>query len=262
MSALLAAFWAEWLKARRSKVTWLTAAGFMILPLVDGLFMIILKDPEKARGMGLISTKAQLTAGSADWPSFFNILSQGQAMGGAILFAMITAWVFGREFSDRTAKELLALPTPRGVIVAAKFLLIALWGLALSLMIYVVGLGIGFVVEIPGWSVALALSNAQGVLFTALLTLMLMPFVALSASAGRGYLPALGWMILTLALGNILSVLGWGDWFPWAVPMLISGMGEMPADQGLVHSYVMVTLAFVAGTAAIFTWWRNADQTR
>jgi ABC-2 type transport system permease protein len=123
MNALLSAFWAETLKARRSKVSVLTAAGFLILPLMAGLFMIILKDPERARAMGLISVKAQLAAGVADWPTFFGMLTQGTAIGGAFLFAIITAWVFGREFSDRTAKELLALPTPRAVIVGAKFIL-------------------------------------------------------------------------------------------------------------------------------------------
>jgi hypothetical protein len=50
-------------KARRSKVSLLTAAGFSLFPIIDGLFMFILKDPERARAMGLISVKAQLTAG-------------------------------------------------------------------------------------------------------------------------------------------------------------------------------------------------------
>jgi ABC-type transport system involved in multi-copper enzyme maturation permease subunit len=262
MTAFLAAFRAELLKARRARITWLIALGFLILPLVDGLFMIILKDPEQARALGLISTKAEIMAGTADWPAFFSILLQGQAMGGAILYALITAWVFGREFSDHTAKELLALPTPRGTIVAAKLGLIALWGLGLSLFIFLVGLGVGMAVEIPGGSVALALSSGLDVLHIAALTLMLMPFVALLASAGRGYLPPLGWMILTLALGNIISLLGWGDWFPWAVPMLISGMGDTHGVQGLLHSYVVVALAFAVGAGSLFAWWRWADQNR
>jgi ABC-2 type transport system permease protein len=72
--------------------------------------MIILKDPEAARSMGLISAKAQMVAGVADWPTYYNVLAQAVAVGGGILFAIIAIWVFGREFSDRTAKELLALP--------------------------------------------------------------------------------------------------------------------------------------------------------
>ncbi len=109
--------------------------------------LIILKDPEAARSMGLIGSKAQLVAGVADWPTFFNVLGQAVAVGGAIVFAIITAWVFGREFSDRTAKELLALPTPRESIVAAKFVVIAGWTLAFTVLVFLIGLGVGSLVD-------------------------------------------------------------------------------------------------------------------
>ena len=89
MNNFSSALWAEILKMRRSKVPLFTSIGFFILPLVGGLFMIILKDPEAAKSMGLISTKAQITMGTADWSAFFNLLSQGTAIGGMILFSII-----------------------------------------------------------------------------------------------------------------------------------------------------------------------------
>ena len=148
--------------------------------------MIILKNPEQARAMGLIGVKAQLAGGVADWPTYLDILLQGSAIGGAILFSFITARVFGREFSDHTVKELLAIPTPRSVIVGAKFVLIALWIFALTILIFVIGLGIGMAVDIPGWSSDLVRSTFGSLLLIAFLNLLLMPFVALFASAGRG----------------------------------------------------------------------------
>jgi ABC-2 type transport system permease protein len=91
---------------------------------------------------------------------------------------------------------------------------------------------------------------------------MLMPFVALFASAGRGYLPPLGWAFLTLALAQIAIVLGWGGWFPWSVPALLSGMSDQGAEPIEIHSYMVVLLAFVAGIAGTFSWWQNSDQAR
>ena len=127
MNAYFSALWVETLKARRSKVPLLTAVGFSLAPFVGGLFMVILKDPEAARSMGLISTKAQIVAGTAEWSTMFNILAQAVGVGGAIVFAILAAWVFGREFSDRTLKDLLAIPTSREAIVAAKLTVIAVW---------------------------------------------------------------------------------------------------------------------------------------
>ena len=262
MNGFLSSLWAETLKMRRSKVPPFTALGFSIAPLVGGLFMIILKDPEAARSMGLISAKAQLTAGVADWPTFFSILSQAVAVGGAILFAIVTAWVFGREFSDRAVKELLALPTSRDAIVAAKFVVVAAWTSIMSLLIFLIGLIVGNLVVIPGWSQELFRSASIDVLGSAALTIALLPFVALLASIGRGFMPPFGWTVLTVALAQIAAITGWGDWFPWSVPALFSGAAGPRAELVGMHSYVIVILASLAGLAATFYWWRSADQTR
>jgi len=267
MNAARAAFWAEALKARRSRVPLATAAAFSIFPVIGGLFMIIMKDPERARALGLIGAKAQLlSAGAADWPSYFGFLSVGTAAAGAILFAFITAWVFGREFSDHTAKELLAVHTPRQVIVGAKFALTAVWILGLTLLLYSLGLGIGAAVGLPGWSVELAWGSFWTLMVTAGLTSLLMPCVAWFASAGRGFLPPLGWAFGTLGLAQVAGVMGWGDWFPWAVPGQFSLMfsvvyGERAQSVG-PHSYILVLLTFVVGLAATFVWWLKADQSR
>jgi ABC-2 type transport system permease protein len=260
MNHYKAAFWMETLKARRSKVSWGASLGFLILPLVGGLFMIILKNPEQAQALGIISVKAQLVGGSADWPTFFDILLQGMAIGGSIVFAFIVAWVFGREFSDHTIKELLAIPTSRETIVGAKFTLTALWMLGLTIVIFVVGVAVGTAVDIPGWSSNLAWTTLASMLIIAVLLFMLMPLVALFATAGRGYLPALGWAIATLVFAQIAAVLGWGDWVPWSVPMMISGMAGPGTEQVGLHGYATVLFVFVSGLALTFGWWRHADQ--
>jgi ABC-2 type transport system permease protein len=262
MNNFPAALWTETLKMRRSKVPLFTAIGFSIVPLVGGLFMIILKDPEAAKSMGLISAKAQLMAGVADWTGFFNIIAQAVAVGGAILFAIVTAWIFGREFSDRTAKELMALPTSRETIIGAKFVVVAVWTFALSLFVFGFGLVIGKWVVIPGWSTELLRTAFVDILGSAVLTIMLLPFVALAASMGRGYLPAFGWTIFTVAMAQIAAVTGWGDWFPWSIPALFSGAVGPRVEQLGLHSYMIIILSSIIGLAATFYWWRNADQTR
>ena len=69
MNNLSHAIWVETLKARRSKMPPLTALAFMLAPFAGGFFMFIMKDPELARRLGIISLKAQIVAGSADWPT-------------------------------------------------------------------------------------------------------------------------------------------------------------------------------------------------
>jgi ABC-2 type transport system permease protein len=98
------------------------------------------------------------------------------------------------------------------------------------------------------------------------LTSLLMPFVALFASVGRGYLPPLGWAFGMLGMAQVAGLMGWGDRFPWAVPAMVSMMfsvvyGKDAQPVGTL-SYLLVALTFLVGTAATFAWWRSADQSR
>ena len=262
MTYFTSALWAETLKVIRSKALLFTALGFSMAPIVGGLFMIIVRDPEAARSMGLISAKAQIAMGAADWPTFFSFEAQAVAAGGMVLFSIITIWVFGREFSDHTVKELLALPTSRETIITAKFIVILVWSLALTLLIFGIGLVVGTLVVIPGWSVELLRTSFTSIIGAAVLTLPLMSFVALLASVGRGYMPPFGWTIFTLVFANIAAIMGWGDWFPWAIPGLFSGAAGPRTEQLGPHSYVIVILTSIVGLAATYYWWRNADQTK
>jgi ABC-2 type transport system permease protein len=240
MSAFRAALWAEGLKARRSRLGWAVSAAILLLPAVDGLFMGILKNPEQARAMGLITLKARLLVGSADWQTFLQFLLQGTAAAGAMLFAFITTWVFGREFSDHTVKELLAIPTRRETIVASKLVLAAVWAMVLALF----------------------QDTLTGFLLATTLTIMLMPLVALVASASRGYLAPLGWALGTMVLAQLSAVLGWAEYFPWAVPALATGALGPRVEQVGLHSYVAVLLACLVGIVGTLLWWRSADQSR
>lgn len=258
---LRAAIATEFLKAHRSRVPWGVAAGFSVAPLVIGLFMIILKDPEAARALGLLGLKAQLTAGTADWPTFWSLLGQAVTIGGAILFAFLTAWVFGREFADRTVRGLLASPTPRRAIVLAKAIVVAAWATAISGWVLVVALAIGMLVGLPGWSTAGAGSAVAGIALGTILTIGLQSFTALLAGVGRGYIAPLAWAVATIAASQILAVLGWGAWFPWSVPAILAGAGGAEVEQVAAGGVVVVVLAAVVGFGATVAWWERADQT-
>ena len=251
----------EFLKSRRSRVPWGVAVGFSVAPLVMGLFMVILKDPEAARALGLLGAKAQLTAGTADWPTFLELLGQAVAIGGAILFAFLAAWIFGREFADRTVRSLLSSPTPRRTIVVAKAIVIATWGLAISTWVLALGLGIGALVGLPGWSTAAAVGSVAAIALAAILTIGLQTGAAFFAGLGRGYIAPLAWAVAMFALSQILAVLGWGAWFPWSVPAILAGAGGAQVEPVTPVAVAFVALVALAGLLATIAWWERADHT-
>jgi ABC-2 type transport system permease protein len=261
MNNLWPAIWVELLKARRSRVPLVTVVGFSLAPFAGGFFMVVMKDPDLARRLGIISAKAQIVAGTADWPTYLGILAQATAIGGFILFSLIASWVFGREYSDRTVTDLLALPTPRSVIVLAKFILIGLWSAALTAVIYLIGLGVGAAVALPPTSADIFWKGTVTVAMTATLTILLVTPIAFFGSAGRGYLPPVGAAILAVILAQVIAAAGWGEYFPWSIPALYAGMAGPASAQLGATSYIVVILTGLTGLIATFLWWELVDQT-
>ena len=252
----------ELLKLRRSKVTWLTWLAFSIAPVVDGLFMWILKEPDRARALGLLGAKAQVAGGSADWPSFFAALAQMTGVGGMILTAVITTYVFGREYADGTAKNMLALPVRRESFVVAKLIVVALWFAVLVAAIFVEGVVIALALDLPGFSSGLLGRAARDVALCAAMCCLLVPPVAWIATLGRGYLPPLGFAIFTLVLGNVFAATGWGKWFPYSIVPLYTGIAGPRVSVLEPGSYAVVLLLFAAGIAATVWQVRSADDTQ
>ncbi len=265
MNGFTGAFAVELLKARRSRIPWAFAVAFSLFPAVGGFFMLILKDPERARQLGLLGAKAQLAAGTADWPTFVAFESQAVTIGGAILFAFLFAWIFGREFADRTVRDLVACPTSRSAIVIAKVAVGCVWSMATVAWVLVLTLAIGLAIDalvgLPGWSGVVVLQGLEGAAAAAIMTIALQSFTAFFAGVGRGYIPGLAWAVLAVFLAQILAALGWGAWFPWSVPALVSGAAGPDAEAVSAGGVAIVAVTAFLGLVATLLWWRRADQT-
>ncbi|MFI9811312.1 ABC transporter permease [Saccharothrix variisporea] len=262
MSRLVVAVRVEALKTRRSRVPVATAAAFAFAALVGGLFMFVLQDQRRARSLGLLGAKATLAGAEADWPGYFAMLAQTAAVGGTVLFGLVVVWLFGREFSQGTVKDLLALPTSRTTIVVAKFVVAAGWCLLLTVQLAVLGLAVGAVLGLPGWNAGIALTALLRLLAVAGMTVAVMSPVALAASAGRGYLSGIAAVIATVFLAQVVAALGHGHHFPWSVPALFSGVaGPDRAMPGAI-GFGLVALVGIGGVLGTAWWWRDADQDR
>lgn len=240
----------EILKLRRSAVPWLTLAAYLFMGLVVGLMLWMVAHPGVAASLGLLGQKASIsTAGfAADWPGLLAMFAEMSGIGGMIVFSIIVSYVFGREYAEGTAKNILGLPIERGVFVAAKLIVAGLWFAVLTLVLVAECLGVGFALGLPGFSWGAFLGEAGRIILAALLTFALGPSVAWVAMAGSGYLAPLGYMIFTLVLGTIFGVTAWAPWVPWSIVPLYSGLAG-PRASGLAAGSWFAMLAFFALTA-------------
>jgi len=259
MNNLSDMIWIELRKAVRSRMPLWTALGSLLMPLGIAFLIFVSKNPEISQKLGLVSAKANLVAfAGTDWPAYFVVFGEAIGAGGLFLFILIISWVFGREFTDGTLKDMLAVPVQRGSIVLSKYIVAALWSEAMTLVIFIAGLIMGVLLKLPGGSLSVLLHFSVIVMITSLMAIaVVMPF-ALLASMGQGYLLPIGVAFLMALMINLMQIMGWGEYFPWAIPVLYSEGKTQLAPL----SYWIVFLTGLTGLYTTYLWWKYADQNR
>jgi ABC-2 type transport system permease protein len=253
----LAAVSAEWVKVRRSKLPLATFGAFTVAAAIGALFMSVLADPTRAARLGAAGQKAQLSNLTPDWSGLLGFLGQVVAVGGLLVFSFVAAWVFGREFSDGTQRYLLALPVPRGTVVAAKVAVVAVWCAALTAWLLGLGLALGVLLGLPGGDPAVVASGVGRAVGAAALMILAVAPVPLVACLGRGYLAPIGAALGALVVAQVAAALGAGGLVPWSIPAVAVGLAP-GTDLGPAGCAVAV-LTGVAGTGGTLAWWRRGD---
>jgi ABC-2 type transport system permease protein len=257
-----AALATEWLKFRRSPLPWMTAVACTIGVAVAALFMFIGSDPQRARALGIIGAKAQLAGLDPTWRGYLGLLSSVAAIGGVLIFGMTMVWIFGREFADHTAKDLLALPTSRTSIVAAKLLVATAWALTLTAYLCLGGIAAGAALALPGWNGVNVAEGILRIIVTAATTIALTATFAYASSRGRGYLPGVLALFAVLFTAQVVAALGYGHWYPYAIPAIYAGMaGPDQPPAGVVGFTGVAVIAIVFVTLTVRRW-NHTDHTR
>src|SRR5699024_5764345 len=83
--------------------------------------------------------------------------------------------------------------------------------------------------------------------------------VAFFASIGRGYLAALGFIVVILMFSQFVTVIGYGDYFPWAIPALMSGMAGIKSSSLTIYTWGIILLVSALGVCLTVYRWLFAD---
>lgn len=262
MRAQSRALKAELLKIKYSPIIWVTFVAFALAPIMGIVFIVIIRNPDTLAKASGLNAKAQMMNFTVSWDSYMSILTQAVGVGGVLIFGFVSSWIFGREYSDGTAKDLLSLPTSRSKILNAKFIIYVIWCFVLVLSNLLIGLLLGLIFKLPSLDSILMSSQLIDYFITTLITVLIGTPIAFFAIWGKGYLAPLGFVALTLVIAQIIGATGYGSYFPWSIPGLYSGAGGEYKNQLSALSYLILLITCIVGYVATTLFWQKADQTK
>ena len=251
-----AALTVEWWKVRRASVVLVTTLLLVLAVPLLGLAMLLVAE---GGGVGAVAAKADLLLTGDGWVGYLGLVGQVAAAAMFVGAGVVVAWVFGREHAEGTFAALYAAAVPRRAVAAAKLVVVAGWAVVVALAVTGVALVAGVLADVGAepWGV-IAPGLGRLLVVAASTTLLAVP-VGWVASAGRGYLPAIGAVVVVLAVAQVVVLLGAGSWFPFAIPGLlaVSGAEGVPSPGAL--GIALAVLSVVGGGAATVWWWHRAE---
>ncbi|MBD5786089.1 ABC transporter permease [Cellulosimicrobium terreum] len=243
--------------ARSSLVRIATAVVVLAVPLLA----VGLAAAAEGGGESTIALKLRPMVPGAGWDAVTG--TTGQVLTVAVLLAtgFVVSWTFGREPAEGTVEPLLMGYPSRGETASSKLLAVTVWAVACVaaavVVTVVLGLGSGFAsgagTGTPWPGAARATVGGMLAALTAL------PF-GLLATWGKDPLAGVGGVLGAVVVTQVVTVLGAGGWFPWAVPGLWLGMGgaDVPVSGWQLAT---VPLLAAAGWVATTAWWQRAELT-
>lgn len=251
-----AAIRTEWWKLRRSPVTLVaTALIGVVIPAMGLGFQAV----ASGGGSGPLARKAGAMLVGDGWFGYLGAIEQIAAAAAFLGAGVVVTWVFGREHVDRTFSSLFALATPRRAIAGAKFVVLTCWLVSLSMLMTAVAAGLGLLAGVgpfhPG-TVTPELARLFAVVLAS--TVLALP-VGWIASVGRGYLPAVGALVLVIAAAQVSVLFGMGAWFPFAVPGLLAVAGSAGIPVPNAVQFALVPATALLGVLLTVRWWHRAE---
>ena len=248
-----AAISVEWLKLRRSPIAWTTAVLVgLVVPAMTAGFMAAARLGPSDKPVAIKINAMLIGEG---WTAYLGMLTQILSVAMVMGAGFVISWAFGREFTDHTVASLFALPTSRATIAAAKFVVLAIWAAGVCAIVLVAAFALAPVagLPLPGLDDNGA---ALKVLAVGVTGALLATPMALVASVARGALPAIATLILIVVATQIVTLVGFGSWFPYAVPSLWAGMGGQAAADLIepVHLALVPVTSALAAAATIWRW--------
>ena len=230
---VLSILYCETLKVSRSKVFWLSFVLFSL-------------------SLAILSLGIQ----ERTWTAFFDGFLNLAANMGMLINFFIASWVFGREFTDKTNKDLIAKPISRAVVVMSKFTIIFLWGIIFMIFLFALSLAIGLFLGFTGFSAALLYAALKKFVITFLLYIYISAAGAGFASISKGILAPIGILFIIAMASNMLNNTAAAPYFPWTIPQNLFHETSNPGPA----SIIILVFTGIAGIAATFFWWRFAEQ--
>ena len=236
----------EFLKLKRSKMFLISVLGAMVAPIMvfAGLIKARITEPNKVI-------------------TYWDMLEQTNLyvllLFGVIVYGVIAAYLFSREYTENTLKAVLTVPVSKGAFLTSKFLMLFVWMMILTAVAWIVTLSLSVIGNAAEFSADLIVQSLKEYFLGAFLLYFTMsPFVFITLWLKNLVTPIIA--TATAVLGNVaLANEDLGVLFPWTSPYLIASGDIVKYSYSTETALTIILAVFSIGIFASFIYFEKED---
>ncbi len=245
MAQLVNSLFTEFLKLKRSQMFLISLMGAAVAPGMEFLAMIVgqRKHPETVITFQKFFTETNL---------YILLLI------GILLYGVITAYLFNREYVEDTLKNLLTIPVSRNSFLSSKFTMLFIWILFLTLFAWILTLILGLIGQFDGLNSALLIKSFQEYLVGGILIFLLLTPIAWVTLIFKNYVTTIVFTILITMINALVLNSEYVVLYPWSAILAIA-TNKFNAIYPSEYSYFSVFGTSLLGLIATIIYFKKVD---
>ncbi|WP_077603562.1 ABC transporter permease [Oceanobacillus sojae] len=189
---------------------------------------------------------------------FYNVNLYTVLIIGVPLYGVVTTYLFNREYTENTLKNLLTIPVSRVSFIISKTLLLFLWIMMLSIIAWGLTLFLGMLTQFDGLSSSLLLDSLKQFSTGGILLFVLSTPIILVTLVTKNYVPTIIFTVVITLINVMAGNSEHRGLFPWAAAGDISNQ-TLPPTYPVEYSYIIIATTALIGFISMFVYFKKTD---
>ena len=189
---------------------------------------------------------------------FYNVNLYTVLIIGVPLYGVVTSYLFNREYTENTLKNILTTPVSRVSFIMSKTLLLFMWIMMLTVTAWGITLVLGVLTQFNGLNISVLTESLKQFSIGGLLLFILSSPIILLTLVMKNYVPTI---IFTVVI-TLINVMGGNSehraLFPWAAAGDIAN-NTLPLTYPPEYSYIGITATALIGFTAMIVYFKKVD---
>ncbi|PDX97525.1 ABC transporter permease [Bacillus pseudomycoides] len=177
---------------------------------------------------------------------------------GIPLYGVVTAYLFNREYTEDTLKNLLTIPVSRINFIISKFILLFVWIMMLTIVAWGLTLLLGLLGNFSGFSSSLLLQSLIKFLMCGGFLFILSTPIVLLTLVMKTYVPPIILTIVITMINVMTANSEHKDLFPWAATIDIVN-NELQPTYPPEYSYIIIAATSIIGFITTIFYFKKVD---